>query len=128
MSDPATASACLVRAPGPLAAAQERERDRATTLGVVGDVADRDGVLGGIGRALSFPAHYGHNLDALEECLRDLDWLPIGPVVLVWDDTALRREAPALHAAVLDVLDQAAGASTDAQRPLRVVLVGPDTH
>jgi hypothetical protein len=32
--------------------------------------------LDAIGAALSFPEHYGRNLDALYDCLRDLSWLP----------------------------------------------------
>lgn len=38
-------------------------------------------VLAAIGEALAFPDHYGRNLDALEDCLRDLS----GPTVLLWD-------------------------------------------
>jgi RNAse (barnase) inhibitor barstar len=38
-------------------------------------------VLAAIGEALAFPAHYGRNLDALNDCLRDL----AGPSVLLWD-------------------------------------------
>ena len=34
-----------------------------------------------IAAALGFPAHYGRNLDALHDCLRDLT----GPTVLLWD-------------------------------------------
>lgn len=42
---------------------------------------DLPGVLRAIGAALAFPAHYGENLDALNDCLRDLP----GPTVLLWD-------------------------------------------
>lgn len=31
------------------------------------------GALAAIGRALDFPDYYGHNLDALLDCLRDLE-------------------------------------------------------
>lgn len=31
--------------------------------------------LNEIGKAFIFPDYYGHNLDALEECLNDLSWL-----------------------------------------------------
>jgi len=53
-------------------------------------------VLTAIGEALSFPDHYGRNLDALNDCLRDLD----GPSVLLWDGwcTLAREDEPAFHA------------------------------
>lgn len=42
---------------------------------------DRGAVLRAIGRTLGFPDHYGANLDALHDCLRDLT----GPTVLLWE-------------------------------------------
>lgn len=46
----------------------------------IGD--DRD-LLDAVGDALSFPGYFGRNWDALDECLRDLDWLPAEGWVLV---------------------------------------------
>jgi hypothetical protein len=35
--------------------------------------------------ALGFPDWFGHNLDALYDCLTDLSWLPEGEHVLEWE-------------------------------------------
>ena len=41
--------------------------------------------IGAIAEALSFPDWFGHNLDALYDCLTDLSWLPEGEHVLEWE-------------------------------------------
>ncbi len=59
--------------------------------GQVCEVTVRDGdsaeqkeiLLKNIGEALRFPSYYGQNLDALADCLSDLEWLPIAAVTLV---------------------------------------------
>ena len=64
---------------------------------MVRDVADKRSTLAALGRALQFPDYYATNLDALEECLRDLSWLPVGPVEIVWEDGPLRDADPRTH-------------------------------
>jgi RNAse (barnase) inhibitor barstar len=67
-------------------------------------------VLAAIGDALSFAEHYGQNLDALNDCLRDLP----GPTVLLWDGWGtLARSDEATFAAVTTILgDHAATLTT----------------
>jgi len=45
----------------------------------------KQAAIAAIADALSFPAWFGHNLDALHDCLTDLSWLPEGEHVLVWE-------------------------------------------
>jgi RNAse (barnase) inhibitor barstar len=49
-------------------------------------------VLAAIARALSFPAHFGHNQDALIDCLRDVDDRAL--VLVVRDATRVFQERP----------------------------------
>jgi hypothetical protein len=42
-----------------------------------------------LARCLRFPDYFGANWNALEECIRDLSWLPAGTVVLKHHDLPL---------------------------------------
>ncbi|PSL56632.1 barstar (barnase inhibitor) [Saccharothrix carnea] len=69
--------------------------------------------IGAIAEALSFPDWFGHNLDALYDCLTDLSWLPEGEHVLEWEGGNADVEA---------VLSDAAARSADlGDRVLTVV-------
>lgn len=73
---------------------------------------DKDGTLSAFAEALSFPDYFGHNLDALYDCLTDLSWLPPGEHVLIWPGSeALRKAEPKTYLAIRSVL-------SDAQRTL----------
>ncbi|ALE72778.1 hypothetical protein Ae168Ps1_1550c [Pseudonocardia sp. Ae168_Ps1] len=115
----------LPREPAGTTPAVETARGRAGLVAVVDGAADRTTTLSAFGRALSFPAYYGHNLDALEECVRDLSWLPAGPVELVWEDGPLRAADPGTHEVVTAILADAVVAAGGTDRPLHVTLAGP---
>jgi len=69
---------------------------------------DKASTLTAFAEALSFPDHFGHNLDALYDCLTDLSWLPPGEHVLVWSAPGVfERADPDGYAAVVDVLTDA---------------------
>ncbi len=113
----------VVRSPLTAPAAAAEARLRGASVGVVGPTARRGELLTAIGRVLRFPGYYGRNLDALEECLLDLSWLPEGQVVLVWEgDDELRRTDPAGYAALLEVFAAATEQMAGGPRPLHVLL------
>jgi RNAse (barnase) inhibitor barstar len=49
-------------------------------------INSKNSLLDIIGSELQFPDYYGRNWDALEECLRDLSWVPEREVLLIHDD------------------------------------------
>jgi RNAse (barnase) inhibitor barstar len=75
-------------------------------------VVDKLSVMDAISAALSFPNHFGRNLDALYDCLTDLSWLPAGEHALIWIGSDKLKEAdPRAYLAIRSVL-------SDAQRAL----------
>lgn len=81
-------------------------------------------LLDAIANALDFPAWFGHNWDALSDCLADLDWLPAAGHVLLFEHTEHFRRAHAGQFATLQaVLDDACAAATAAARPLFAFIV-----
>ena len=104
-------------APEPAAAEAEKAFVRGAYPHVVNSrpTVDKTSTLTAFAEALSFPDHFGHNLDALYDCLTDLSWLPRGEHVLIWPGSdALRKADPKTYLAIRSVL-------SDAQRAL-----GPD--
>jgi hypothetical protein len=57
---------------------------------------------------LHFPRYFGHNWDALEECLRDLSWLPPDQLVVIRHDDLPFGSGGENRASYLDVLREAA--------------------
>ncbi len=59
-------------------------------------------------RALSFPDYFGHNWDAMEECLADLEWLPAkGYVLLITDAQAVLPTDEDEYETLLEILSDA---------------------
>ncbi|HLS05058.1 MAG TPA: barstar family protein [Wenzhouxiangella sp.] len=69
--------------------------------------SDKPGLLAGIARALEFPDYFGHNWDALGDCLADLSWLGRPAPMLIFgglDDLASHDpdSLATLHAVLVD--------------------------
>ena len=66
-----------VRTPADLAA---RLTAQGWRVGIVSGAPTKAEALAAIGKALDVPSYYGRNLDALTDCLRDLE----APTALIW--------------------------------------------
>jgi RNAse (barnase) inhibitor barstar len=72
-------------------------------------------------RSLEFPDYFGHNWDALEDCLGDLGWLDERLThFVIWIDRWEHCASPML----LEVLEQAVTLWADEVTPLYVLLSG----
>jgi RNAse (barnase) inhibitor barstar len=87
------------------------------------EMADETDLLAALGHALDFPAYYGVNWDALEECLSDLSWHPGPVIVLLGHADALAPDT--LHTLV-DIWREAAAAWAEAGRVCVLLLEGVD--
>jgi RNAse (barnase) inhibitor barstar len=59
-------------------------------------------------QALEFPDYFGHNWDALEECLADLEWLPAkGYILLITDAASVLSNDDTEYETFLEILRDA---------------------
>jgi hypothetical protein len=75
--------------------------------------------------ALHFPSYFGNNWDALDECLKDLEWLPAaGYILFISDAIEILSDDTKEMDILLGVLQTAgkAWAATVPPRPFHVVL------
>ncbi|MBL8036249.1 MAG: barstar family protein [Nitrospira sp.] len=67
-------------------------------------------------QVLSFPDYFGHNWDALEECLADLEWLPAkGYILLITDAHAVLPDDEEEYETLLEILNDAGEAWSKGQ-------------
>ena len=79
-----------------------------------------------LARALRFPDYFGHNWDAVYDCLTDLHWLPAAGYVLVLDGfDHLARSEPGQWDIGLKVLREACAFWQPLSRSMVVLLYGP---
>lgn len=74
-------------------------------------------------QAMEFPAYFGHNWDAFEECIRDLSWLPARGYLLLYDDVAnFARHSPDEWATAAAILGDAVQHWRKTATPLAVLV------
>ncbi|MFC5581215.1 barstar family protein [Rhodanobacter terrae] len=89
---------------------------------------DKGELLRRLAVALQLPPAFGHNWDALADCLRDLGWMPAWGYVLLFEHVGeLRQAAEADFNILLGILDDAATFGNDNDRPWFAFLALPDS-
>ncbi len=85
------------------------------------DCRSKGELLERVAAALDFPATFGHNWDALFDCLADLGWRPATGYVLVFEHAAaLRKTEPEVFDTAVAILGDAAAAWQARGLPFRV--------
>lgn len=70
---------------------------------------DKEEMLAAVAKALKFPDWFGHNFDALADCLTDMDWEPAeGYLVLLEHCDGIHGKAEQDFVSTLQIFDQAA--------------------
>ena len=64
-------------------------RNVAAHVEVPENITSKHVLLATLATQLNFPDYFGENWDALDECIGDLSWLPIGPVIVNHGDVPL---------------------------------------
>lgn len=101
---------------------------RVTPLFVLegGDLSGREPFFNAIARTLAFPDYFGHNWDAVYDCLTDPSVMPANGTVLVLDGfEAMAMREPEQWAIALTVLREACAFWRPLSTGLVVRLVGP---
>jgi RNAse (barnase) inhibitor barstar len=93
------------------------------------DTRDRAGMLQVFAATCGFPETFGHNLDALGDCLGDLSWMPQGGYLLHLSGCA----KPVEHCkddfdAIIAVLEDAAAEWRARNTPFWVLIDQPNTR
>jgi hypothetical protein len=87
-------------------------------------VKGKTALLAGLARVFKFPSWFGHNWDALADCLDDLEWLRGSGYLLVLENPlGMSNAAPKDFALVLDILAHAARKWGERGTPFWVFLV-----
>jgi len=89
-------------------------------IGLAG-AADKDKLVARVAEALKFPAWFGGNWDALEDCLCDLSWVTAGGYVLLFEGAG---QVPMVERGTLvDILASAAAFWAERKRPFFAVFL-----
>ena len=88
-------------------------------------IDDKASFLAACADAMQFPAYFGRNWDALDDCLNDLSWAPASGYIVLYDEVArFSRGQPGEWASARAVLVDAVSHWTVTGTPMYVLLRG----
>ncbi|MCW2947472.1 MAG: hypothetical protein JWR24_4189 [Actinoallomurus sp.] len=91
-------------------------------------VRDKQTLLERSAEEFSLPSYFGHNWDALQDCLTDLSWAPAARGYLVvfdhWRDLASSN--PEAYRTVLEIFENAVDFWRETTTPMTVLLLAGD--
>jgi len=123
LSDASRSGVYRVARPDEVLDATQGSRLRVSRI-VLAGARDKAALLASVSHAMRFPAWFGANWDALEDCLTDLSWIEAPGHVLLVEQSAELAEGD--FAEFTDVLASAAGHWAGRGRPFFAVFVeGP---
>lgn len=92
--------------------------------GSIADVKTDKELFAVIASAMQFPDYFGHNWDALDECLCDMDWLPAEGYLLVLRNSAKGwSQSPYILGRFVTIWLEASEYWMKEQRPFHLVFV-----
>jgi RNAse (barnase) inhibitor barstar len=101
LSDAAAAAICVLA----------RSRGLDCTRVDLSGCTEKSELLARLAQALEFPAWFGHNWDALADCITDLGWRPAAGYVLILEQAAeLQQVQPEVFDTALAILADTAAA------------------
>jgi RNAse (barnase) inhibitor barstar len=93
------------------------------TLNLSG-VRSKKALMEAIATGLKLPKHFGHNWDALADCLMDSDWAKAsGYTIIVTDSAAAKKRFGEDWDTLIDLLDEACEWWGERDKAFNVVLV-----
>ena len=89
------------------------------------NIARKEQLLNHVATALHFPGDFGHNWDALEECLTDMEWVDADGYVIYYDHIdALMSAHPDQFATLVEILRDAVASWKEDGTAMVVLLSG----
>jgi len=96
-------------------------RDATLCVTIPENIASKQALLTLLSRQLSFPDYFGENWDALDECMSDLSWLPIGSVIVNHSDVPLVGDVRNARIYLAILRDAVGKMSKSSDHPLLIV-------